>query len=538
MGTTQFSSEFSGHGQKAVPAADLPVSAIQPAEQLRQAALDLSLLGYSVFPIGDNGEPSLATTERSAILRSWAGDITPNIGLATGAKAGFFAVRVIGQHGDEYIAELEAMHGRLPRTTTIKLPGGIRELLFRWPADRSIPTIPKLPGIPLGVAGEGAYVVAPPSIDAGMTASWEVSPNEMEPAVASDWLLDRIADKSTSSVAANSTASAEPSPLQSGTQQVCVTGTQSGVMPTVADRSAPVSASAKVVSPSYRLDQPDTSVYVGDCRNVLASLPQASVDLVFADPPFNWRIEYGEWDDARPRGEYLQFTREWLDACIHVLKDSGSLWINIPDDSAAEIVMHLKARGLAMVNWCVWHFRFGQCRNTNFIVSKVHALYFAMNHDRRVWNPDAILEPSDRAAIYGDRRTQETNQPGMRVPFDVWYGPNWGRIQGNNAERRPKHQNQLPEVYLERVIRACSNQGQLVLDPFLGSGTTCTVARALGRRSIGIEYSEDYAASAFERIKTGPVRLAERTTESNSFMAHRKRKAKGGSKGTMRKKCS
>jgi adenine-specific DNA-methyltransferase len=62
----------------------------------------------------------------------------------------------------------------------------------------------------------------------------------------------------------------------------------------------------------------------------------------------------------------------------------------------------------------------------------------------------------------------------------------WGRIQGNNKERRKDHPNQVPEVYLERVIRACSNESDLVLDPFLGSGTTCTVARALRRRSIGI----------------------------------------------------
>jgi site-specific DNA-methyltransferase (adenine-specific) len=180
-----------------------------------------------------------------------------------------------------------------------------------------------------------------------------------------------------------------------------------------------------------------------------------------------------------------------------------------------------------MINWCIWHFRFGQYRVGNFIVSKVHALYFARDRDKRVWNPEAVLEPSDRAAIYDDPRTKQTRQPGMRVPLDVWYGPNWGRVQGNNKERRKKHQNQIPEVYLERVIRACSNEGQLVLDPFLGSGTTCTVARALRRRSIGIEFSPGNAESAFERIQAGPVRLAAATPATNSFMAHRKRGVNG-----------
>jgi DNA modification methylase len=275
--------------------------------------------------------------------------------------------------------------------------------------------------------------------------------------------------------------------------------------------------------PTFRLDNPTTEVYVGDCREILHALPERSVDLIFADPPFNWDVSYGEWDDARPRQEYIAFTREWLDACIRVLSDRGSFWVNIPDDTAAEIVIHLKDSGLVMINWCIWHFRFGQHRVGNFIVSKVHALYFARDRENRVWNPDPVLEPSDRAAIYDDPRTRQTRQPGMRVPLDVWYGANWGRIQGNNRERRRNHQNQIPEVYLERVIRACSNEGQLVLDPFLGSGTTCTVARALGRRSIGIEYSGRNAESAFERIQAGPIRLLRPVSETNSFMAHRRR---------------
>jgi DNA modification methylase len=287
-----------------------------------------------------------------------------------------------------------------------------------------------------------------------------------------------------------------------------------------------------MAKPTYRLDDPETEVYVGDCRQVLAQLPEKSVDLIFADPPFNWDVAYGEWDDSRPREEYLTFTREWLDACLRVLTDRGSFWVNIPDDTAAEIVVHLKQRGLVMINWCIWHFRFGQHRVGNFIVSKVHALYFARDRENRVWNLNDVLEPSDRAAVYDDPRTRATRQPGMRVPLDVWYGANWGRIQGNNRERRRNHQNQIPEVYLERVIRACSNSDQLILDPFLGSGTTCTVARALRRRSIGIEYSSPNAASAFERIQAGPVRLSPTAPESNSFMMHRRRGSNAPSRGS------
>lgn len=260
-------------------------------------------------------------------------------------------------------------------------------------------------------------------------------------------------------------------------------------------------------NPVYHLDDPSTDVYVGDNREILPQIKEGSVDLVFADPPFNWDVNYGKWQDNMPRDEYLKFTYEWLDACFRVLAPHGSIWVNIPDDTAAEVVVYLKGKKLTMMNWCIWHFRFGQCRNSNFIVSKVHVLYFVKNPAKRIWNPDQVREPSDRATTYADARTRKTQTPGLRVPLDVWYGQYWGRIQGNNKERRAKHENQIPEVYMDRVIRSCSNEGDLVLDPFLGSGTTSTVARALRRRSIGIEYSKAIAKSAFDRIKLGPVRF-------------------------------
>lgn len=104
-----------------------------------------------------------------------------------------------------------------------------------------------------------------------------------------------------------------------------------------------------------------------------------------------------------------------------------------------------------------------------------------------------------------------TKTPGKRVPFDVWGVDEqyFGRVSGahSNKERRPQHPNQVPEVVVKRALLATTNPGDLVLDPFAGSGTTGAVARALGRRSIGIEISPEYAKSAFERIKEGAVRV-------------------------------
>ncbi len=290
--------------------------------------------------------------------------------------------------------------------------------------------------------------------------------------------------------------------------------------------------------------RPWARVYVGDCRELLGRIPECAagaVDLIFADPPFNWKRGYDKWDDDLPDEEYLRFTYAWLEACERAMAPGGSMWVNIPDDWAAEIVVHLKKLGLHMVNWCVWHYRFGQNTRSRFIGSKVHALYFARErHVRaptrptgRTWNPMEILELSDRRAIYFDART-EAKKDGMpaghRLPMDVWYGQYWGRIQGNNEERRGNHDNQLPEVYLERVIRATSNEGDLVMDPFLGSGTTGVVARALKRRFIGIEYSAECAASAFERMRVPPVRVGRVKAASTAIFKARnvgeKRKAR------------
>ncbi len=276
---------------------------------------------------------------------------------------------------------------------------------------------------------------------------------------------------------------------------------------------------------AFIADSPDTRVYLGDCRTVLSDVREVregKVDLVFADPPFNWNRDYeraravetlsakggGEfetWPDDLPRENYLDFTRQWIRVCAGALRPGGSMWINIPDDTAAEIVMFVKNDlKFFMANWCIWHYRFGQNRTGAFINSKVHALHFVKPGGMATWRPERVLEMSDRATIYFDPRTlsKKDGMPaGKRVPMDVWYGANWGRIQGNNKERRHGHDNQLPEAYLERVILATSNEGDLVLDPFVGSGTTATVARAYGRRFIGSEFSRANAVSAWERIR-------------------------------------
>lgn len=306
-------------------------------------------------------------------------------------------------------------------------------------------------------------------------------------------------------------------------------------------RAGPLPRQGDVLTAAHPKTGAMARVHVGDCREILRNLPEvkaSALDLVFADPPFNWGRGYDKWNDEMTESDYLSFTYDWLDLCIDGLRPGGALWVNIPDTWAAEIVCYLKGRlpdrrpghALAMQNWCVWHYRFGQNATEKFINSKVHALYFIKQGGAHTWNPLEVVEQSDRAAIYEDPRTnvkRDGMPAGMRVPMDVWYGKFWGRVQGNSKERRHYHDNQLPEVYLERVIAACSNPKMLVLDPFLGSGTTGVVAHAMGRNFIGCEFSPENARNALDRIERGPVReIGSAKGQSSAIFPHRRKSAR------------
>lgn len=263
-------------------------------------------------------------------------------------------------------------------------------------------------------------------------------------------------------------------------------------------------------------------VYHGDCREIIprrgeipkdeGQLWRDRFDLIFADPPFNIGHPYRGFMDRLATSEHRQFTRAWIHWCGWALRPGGRLCVHVPDEMVEMVWDAVVYRGgISRSDWIIWHYRFGQHKDTGPIRSKAHLLTFIKDGGDSVWNLDAVAVPSDRASKYGDKRTLATKRPGLRPPLDVWGIPSdgecWGRVQGNNAERRKGHPNQLPEKYLERVILAWSNPGGSVLDPFGGSGTTAVVASALGREAVTIEISGDSCRSIVERLKQGPVRL-------------------------------
>ena len=252
----------------------------------------------------------------------------------------------------------------------------------------------------------------------------------------------------------------------------------------------------------------------GDCIKILNESPEPWVDLVFADPPFNIGYLYHGYNDQRNAEDYQDFSRDWMSAVFKVLKPTGSFYLAIGDDYAAELCVIAKKIGFHLRNWIVWHYTFGQQTKMMFAKSHTHILYFTKTADPHgfTFNADAIRVASARQTTYGDSRAN----PKGKVPDDVWYlrpqetpdpffaadGDTWNvsRVCGTFKEREGWHGCQMPINVLNRIILASSNEGDVVLDPFNGSGTTVVAAAMLNRRYVGIDQSAEYVAHARKRL--------------------------------------
>lgn len=242
-------------------------------------------------------------------------------------------------------------------------------------------------------------------------------------------------------------------------------------------------------------------------------------DLIFADSPFNIGQDYQGYNDKLDRAKFVNFTCKWIKSCWDSLSPTGVLALHGPDDLAEMYLNCGRAYGMTRIDWVNWHFNFNQntavAKARRFGCTRCHCLVFAKDPNQWTFNAEDVLVPSLRKSVYKDKRTNEDNEQyeggGEKVPGSVWGirsdGTNWGRIQGNNKERVPECPNQLPERYLERLIRAYSNAGDSVYDPFGGSGTTITVAAALGRQATTTEICPKTCRLIEKRLDLGAVRI-------------------------------
>ena len=250
----------------------------------------------------------------------------------------------------------------------------------------------------------------------------------------------------------------------------------------------------------------------GDCIDGLKQLDTGSVDLAFADPPFNIGYSYDVYQDRLAANQYLDWSRVWTAEVVRALKPNGTFWLAIGDEYAAELkVMLQREHGLHCRSWVVWYYTFGVNCKAKFTRSHAHLFHMVKDPSNFTFNADAVRVPSARQLVYGDSRAN----PAGRLPDDTWilrpqdipdsftaeedtwYFP---RVNGTFKERAGWHGCQMPEQLLGRIIKACSNPGELVLDPFAGSGTTLAVAKKLDRSFLGFELSPQYAQQVEQRI--------------------------------------
>jgi site-specific DNA-methyltransferase (adenine-specific) len=258
-------------------------------------------------------------------------------------------------------------------------------------------------------------------------------------------------------------------------------------------------------------------LYQGDCLDYLARLNDGSVDLAFADPPFNIGYTYDVYDDRQRADDYLAWSRKWIGEIVRVLKPTGTFWLAIGDEFAAELKLITQREfGLTCRNWVVWYYTFGVHCQKKFSRSHAHLFYFVKDRDSYTFNADAVRVPSARQLVYADARADSRGRmpddtwvlrpqdlpQGFNAEEDTWYFP---RVCGTFKERAGWHGCQMPEQLLGRIIRACSNPDELVLDPFGGSGTTLVTAKKLERRFLGFELSPQYAKQVQARLDAAAV---------------------------------
>lgn len=229
----------------------------------------------------------------------------------------------------------------------------------------------------------------------------------------------------------------------------------------------------------------------GDSLDVLSGTKPGTARLVFADPPYNIGVDYGDGADADslPDAEYLAWTALWIEASVRLLTPDGSLWVLIGDEYADHMGVLLRRAGLHRRAWIKWYETFGVNVPNGFNRTSRHLFHCVMDPNRCVFHREAVSRPSDRQAKYNDPRAD----PDGKTWDDVWgVKPAIPRLVGTASERLADFPTQLPESLLLAVVGCASDPGDLIVDPFSGSGTTGVASLKLGRRYLGSEKSSEY----------------------------------------------
>lgn len=257
---------------------------------------------------------------------------------------------------------------------------------------------------------------------------------------------------------------------------------------------------------------------MGDCVKQLSAftktLPQPQrPSLIIADPPYNMGQPYDAYADNLPYNDYMSWSEDWLYHAAKALTPHGSMWVFCPDEWVSEIDVLCRTKlKLYKRRHVIWAFTFGQRAQNNFTRSHCHLLWLTKTKSKYTFNADAVLVPSARQLKYKDKRAVAAGkppdatwmllaaqlEPHMGGDKDVWLE---SRICGTFKERKKHSPNQIPVPIMARIVAACSNPGELVVDPFAGTGSSGVACAQLGRNWLGFDLSPRCVAESNQRIK-------------------------------------
>ncbi len=266
--------------------------------------------------------------------------------------------------------------------------------------------------------------------------------------------------------------------------------------------------------PQLFYKHPNGSIYAGDSIEWLTSLETESVGLIIADPPYN--IKKAEWDTFESQQAYVEWSLEWIEQAARVLKPAGTLYVC----GFSEILADIKLPALRFFKgcrWIVWHYKNKANLRSDWGRSHESILHFRKNK-KFTFNVDNVRIPYGNHTLKYPERTQaETSQYGKGKTNHLWRPhPKGAKPRDvieipttcNGMHEKTPHPTQKPEELFRKLVLASSNEDDLVIDPFLGAGTTAVVAEQLGRKWMGCDLSTEYCGWAVERIelvKSWPV---------------------------------
>ena len=256
-------------------------------------------------------------------------------------------------------------------------------------------------------------------------------------------------------------------------------------------------------------------IYNQDCIDGMKAIPDGKIDLIVTDPPFaiNFKAKKANYNRTASRvlsgyneitkENYYEFTLNWMSQCFRILKESGGMYVFSGWNNLADILNAIEEIGFITVNHIIWKYQFGVVTSRKFVTSHYHCLYICKNDKKRKFFP------------YERFSKEEKNNQGRSLHYkdkeDVW---EIKREYWTGDEKTPT---KLPAEIIKKILQYSSEEGDLVFDPFLGSGQTAVVSKLLKRNYIGFEIVKEYFDFISKRLKSNSYRIKSSNDKSNTI---------------------